>query len=224
MRTNCLIAAILATALPLVTPSCAEPIKPPQPTNCILAMTVSGVDCPWNGMTDNYQQEQSNKFVQAVSMDGVTNSALPSLAEFETPDVLMVRDVAQKRVTVNSRYFSDLQRGDATRLATGVPHRLGMFRDLTFARLKPRDLVMFMVKAQIVETYWHIEAELKLAHEEDAPETYRAWFSGTHTYFTNEQNIDSLAFVVTINKKTGEMTLTGGDLLNPGGSKQESLK
>ena len=214
MTTCPIITGLLATTIALATAAHAGAIKLPQPTHSILALTISRGDCPWSGMTDSYEQEQSNKYVKAVALDGVTNGALPSLAEFDKPDVLMVRNTAQTNVAVNSRYFSDLRRGDATRLGMGQAHRVGVFRDLTFARLKPRDLVMFLVKSQLIETYWHLEAQLKMLREEDRPDAYQAWFHGVHTYFTNDQHDETFAFTVTVDKKTGEMTLTGGDVLD----------
>lgn len=216
-----IITDLLVVLLALTAQSYGGPVKLPEPTNCLMALTVSRGDCPWQDMTDSYEQEQSNKYVQAVAFDGATSNALPSLAEFDQSDVLMVRDVERKKVTVNSRYFSDLRRGDATRLGMGQAHHIGEFRDLEFTRLAPRNLVLFLIQSQIIETYWHLEAKLCLLREEDRPDAYQAWFHGVHTYFTNEQNDDTFAFVVTIDKKTGEMILTGGDLFDVRGPQDQ---
>ena len=205
---------LLVVMLTFASQSYGGPVQLPQPTNCIITRTVSRGDCPWQDITDSYEQEQSNKYVQAVAFDGVTNGALPSLAEFDQPDVLMIRNIEQKKVTVNNQYFSDLRRGDATRLGMGQEHRLGEFRDLAYTRLTPRALVLFLIQSQIIETYWHLEAKLCLLREEDRPDAYQAWFHGVHTYFTNEQNDEPYAFIVTIDKKTGEMILTGGDIFD----------
>ena len=205
-------ACLFAATLPLAAPSFAEP-----PATPILALTVERADCPWLGMTDSYAQEQSNQFIRAADLDGATNGFLPALAEFTRPDVLMLRDIQKKQVVVNRRYFGDLERGDATRLPIETTHALGRFLDLSFARLSPRQLVLLLVKAQIIETYWHIEADLKLMQEEDLPDVYRAWFRGVHTYFTNDQNTDPIAFAVAIDKKTGDMTLVGGDVFDVDG-------
>ncbi len=222
MRKSRVINAILTILLALILQSCDDdqgPVKLPQPTDCIMTLHVSRGDCPWLDMTDGYEQEQANKHVKAVAFDGVASGGLPSLAEFDKPDLLMIRDAAKKKVSVNSRYFSDLERGDATRLGMGQVHILGKFLDLTFTRLKPRDLVMFLIKSQVIETYWHLEVELKFIREEDRPEAYQAWFYGVHTYYTNERHDKQFAFVVSIDKKTGEMTLTGGDILDVSGPK-----
>ncbi len=222
MRKSRVINAILAMLLALILQSCDDdqgPVKLPQPTDCIMTLHVSRGDCPWLDMTDGYEQEQANKHVKAVAFDGAADLALPSLAEFDKPDILMIRDAAQKKVSVNSRYFSDLERGDATRMGMGQVHSLGKFIDLSFTRLKPRDLVMFMIKSQIIETYQHLEAELRFLRDEDLPDAYKAYFYGVHTYYTNERHDKKFAFVVTIDKKTGEMILTGGDILDVRGPK-----
>lgn len=221
MKNRHVIPEFFAILLALVAQSAGGPVKPPVPVSCIMTLTVSRADCPWQGMTDSYDQEQSNKFVQAGAFDGGTNGALPSLAEFDRPDVLMIRDSAQKIVAVNSNYFSDLRRGDATRLGMGQPHRIGEFRDLTFHRLNPRDLVLFLIQSQVIETYWHLEAKIWFLRDKDSPETYQAWFHGVHTYYTNEQNDDAFSFVVAIDKRTGEMILTGGDLFDVRGPQDQ---
>lgn len=221
MRTSCLAVGSLLVLLALAERLPAGTIKFPKPTSCIMTLIVSRADCPWSGMTDSYQQEQSNKYVRAGAFGAATNGAMSSLAEFDKPDVLMVRDIRQKSVAVNSRYFSDLHRGDATRLGMGQTHVLGKFLDLTFTRLKPSELVMFLLKSQVIETYWHLEAELRLLRIEDSPAAYRALFHGVHTYFTNDRNEQSFAFVVAIDKKTGEMTLAGGDVLDVRGPREK---
>jgi hypothetical protein len=35
-----------------------------------------------------------------------------------------------------------------------------------------------------------------------------------HTYYTRERHDETFAFVLTVDKKTGDMILTGGDVLD----------
>jgi hypothetical protein len=208
-------AGLLVTALFLSPLSASAKLGLAQPTNSILTLTISRGDSPWLDMTDSYDQEQSNRYVKAVALDTATHAALPSLAAFDKPDVLMGRNTKRKEVVVNGHYFGDLRRGDATRTAMGKEHLIGEFRDRTFTRLRPRDLVLFLIQSQLIETYWHLEARVLLLKEEDRPDAYRACFWGIHTYFTNDRHDEPFAFVVRVNKKTGGMTLVGGDLLDP---------
>jgi len=78
-------------------------------------------------------------------------------------------------------------------------------------KLAPSASVLFLLQAQIIETYWHLEAELCMVSEEDKPESYRAQFRGVHRYCTNSCEEDAFAFTVHINKKTGGLSLIGGN-------------
>lgn len=110
---------------------------------------------------------------------------------------------------VDGEFFSDLLAVDATNLAAGEKIAMGRWLDLSFRSLAPRDVVLFLLKGQIIQAYVHVEARLQRDEEEDGPARYRAGFSGSHIYFTNERNEDRLAFAVEIDKKTGEISVTG---------------
>lgn len=177
----------------------------------MLRLKTTRQESPWLGMTD-CGQEQAAKHVKAAALDKATCSALPSLTGFDGPDLLLGRREEPKEVAVNERWFSDIVRGDATRLAKGQEHRLGEFRDRAFQRLKPRDLVLFLLRSQLIETYWHLEAELTMTGEEDLPDSYRAAFRGVHAYFTDTREESAYAFSVVIDRRTGVMTLVGEDV------------
>lgn len=182
--------------------------KTTHTVSCSKSLTITRSDCPWSGMTDSYEKEQATKLVKAQVLDG--HKPFPALARFDRPDVLLAKDEKKKEVHINPLFFSDLRRGDATRLAKSAEHALGTFRDLSFKRLSPAKLVEFLLLAQIVETYWHLEADLCLIGEDDRPESYRADFQGTHRYCTNRCEEDDFAFSIRIDKKTGALVLIGG--------------
>ena len=199
---------LLILALPLEV--FAMPPKSKEPETCQQKLLITRTDCPWVGMTDSYEKEQATKLVKAHAL-GSTHTPFAALKAFDQPDVLLAKDAHLKEVHISERYFSGLRRGDATRLGKGIEHQIGTFRDLSFKRLGPRQLVLFLLQAQIIETYWHLEAELCMVSEEDKPESYRAQFHGVHRYCTNSCEEDAFAFTVNINKKTGGLSLIGGN-------------
>lgn len=111
-------------------------------------------------------------------------------------------------VVVDQRYFSDLAAADATRVNAQEKVTLGKFLDLTFA-LPPREVVKFLLEAEIIRTYVHIEAEVRLVKEVDDGKSYASSWEGTHTYYTNERNDEDYKFDVTIDRRTGEIVLEG---------------
>ncbi len=183
-------------------------MPPKAPAACSQKLFITRADCPWVGMTDSYEKEQATKLVKAQAL-GSTHTPFAALAPFDQPDLLLAKDAQRKQVHINEHYFSDLRRGDATRLVKNTEHVIGTFRDLSFKRLSPRQLVRFLLQAQIIETYWHLEAELCVVSEEDQPERYRAEFRGVHRYCTNRCEEEAFTFAVRIDKKTGAMALIG---------------
>ncbi len=197
---------LLALALPLEV--FAVPPKTKAPETCNQKLLITRADCPWVGMTETYEREQANKLVKANPIEK-HHTPFPALASFDQKNVLLAKNGQSKTVQINQNYFSDLRRGDATRLGKGIEHPIGSFRDLSFQRLSPRELVLFLLRAQIIETYWHLEAELCLLGEKETPEAYQAEYSGVHKYCTNRCEEEAFAFSVRIDKKTGAMTLIG---------------
>jgi hypothetical protein len=186
----------------------------PLPAVCLQTFQISRGENPWSGLTEGYEEEQAAKRVKSVALNAGTYEPLPSLTAFDRPDMLMGRSEKRKEVVVNKRYFSELKRGDATRLGMGQEQVIGSFRDHAFKRLKADELVRYLLRSQIIETYWHLEAKLCMFREENQPSSYRAFYRGVHTYCTNSCNDQAYSFVVTIDKRSGAMVLSGGDILD----------
>lgn len=163
---------------------------------------------PWQGYTESYQQEQAGKSIAAIPMTA-TFEPLPHLASFSlsgTP--FLAIDRAARRVVVNNAVFSDLKRPDTTRMKPGTKFVMGkIVSESLLAR--PWEVVAFLLESQLIETYQHLEATFSLQSEEESAENYQVVFKGTHIYFTNDRNEDPIAFRVTIDKKTGEIIVTG---------------
>jgi hypothetical protein len=205
--------AALILQFSVVNDACAEHPgqEPPPVQNCISSLHIARGESPWRGMTDNYEQEQANKNIQAAAVDTALYTPLPSLSLFDRPDMLLGRSEKPKAVVVNKLYFSDLRRGDATRIGKGEKLHIGNFLDIGFKRLAPRDLAKFLITAQIIETYWHLEADICQTGEEDGPDIYRATFSGLHKYCTNRCVKKREDFQLLIDKRNGAIHLKGGE-------------
>lgn len=206
LTTAVLALSACSTACPR--PSPQEDRVKPAAAEPALEITIFRDHSPWRGYTGSAQEEEAGKRVSAV----------PDLAGLESPEhlapfavdgkPLLAIDREKRRVVVSAEHFSDLVRGDATRIEAGQRQVMGTVKSPAL-RARPRDLVLFLLESQLVETYWHMEAQLRLLKEEETPERYRASFAGHHTYFTNEENEEALSFAVELDKKTGEISVLG---------------
>lgn len=73
----------------------------------------------------------------------------------------------------------------------------------------PLTLAEFLLEAQIIITYWHVDSEACLESEKRTDIEYTAYFTGNHTYYTNMKNVGPLRFAVRINLTNGEMSVLG---------------
>lgn len=92
---------------------------------------------------------------------------------------------------VDIAVFDGLAVVDATNPPKGW-HGLGRLADPDAADLD--DVVRLLVEADVILTWAHIGSELTLTPVETAPPKARGgWrLKGTHTYFTNEENVDEI--------------------------------
>ncbi|MFA4891152.1 MAG: hypothetical protein WC604_02255 [Candidatus Gracilibacteria bacterium] len=109
-------------------------------------------------------------------------------------------------VKVDDQRFSELTKLDATRpedYADKGGEKVGKLVDLS--DVDYRDAAVYLVKNQILQTYWHLGSKVCLADEmTDKLDTlYAAHFTGTHEYCTNECETGELDFRVMIEKDSG---------------------
>ncbi len=149
------------------------------------------------------------KLFRAEAIDPQKHVAVEKTAKYRIQDRPLFWFVSDfSAVVVDRRYFSDLQAGDATRLGAQQKVTLGKFLDLSLG-LSPREVVKFLLESEIIRTYVHIEAEVRLVKETDDGKVYASSWEGAHVYYTNEKNVDEYKFQITIDKKTGEIVLEG---------------
>lgn len=174
----------------------------------ILTLTVERSASPWRDYTGSAEEEQAGYHIAATDrLAGMT--VPPSLAQYTYRGLpLLAIDGAQRRVVVNAAVFGDLERPDATQLAPGDSAPIGIVRDPgAFTDLAA--LAEFLLRAQIVRTYAHLQAELCRVSQQDHAEFYRADFTGVHEYFTNERHRINFGFALVIDRRSGEMRVIG---------------
>jgi hypothetical protein len=114
------------------------------------------------------------------------------------------------QLVVDDRLFTDLAIADSTRLAAGQSAVVGKAR----AKLPGRALLRFLLEAEIIRTYWHVEATVCLERERDAGGGYEADLGGVHVYFTNQRNERRFAFTLRVSPD-GEIAISGRDGARP---------
>jgi hypothetical protein len=200
---------VLMIALPMTTEA-ARQAEDKKDEKCLDSIRISRHDNPWRDMIKSSWQEEAAENIAAVEINKGTYEMFPHLAAYQiNAGMLLGKDKVNKRVVINNRYFSTLEKADATRLPAGTVKMVGKYLDTSFSLLTPGQIVRFLLEAQIITTYWHLESELCLTGEKDGKDAYVAAFTGVHRYCTNQCTTDSLQFTVTINRRTGSISVAG---------------
>lgn len=113
-----------------------------------------------------------------------------------------------KSVVVDNDVFGTLTAVDATRLDKGVTKRIGEVRAELPDRAAKWQLVELLIRAGVIQTYIHVSSSLCVRSEKTTGGTYAVEIDGIHRYYTNEENIDPLAFAVSLDPDN-EITITG---------------
>ncbi len=165
-------------------------------------------DNPWHGFTSSAEEETKSMKVRAVPSFGDGYAPLPKLAAYDEAagGVLLARGEKEREVRANVAFFSDLTRADGTRPST-FPVVIGVFKGSLEGGFPPRKLAEYLVVSQLVKTYWHIGSTLRVTAERESDGTYVAEFDGEHLYFTNERNVSHVEFGISIDRKTGAMSV-----------------
>jgi hypothetical protein len=181
------------------------PVKTVSTPPATIDLVVTRDRSPWRGLTE--PGDASTSVAAVADLTGL--EPVEHLARYAIDGApLLAVDRARRRVVVDAAQFGALERVDATRLRPGESKLLGTVLGEKL-RSGPRDLALFVVESQLVESFWHVEARLTLVEEKDSAEEYRAAFQGHHVYFTNERNQDRLAFSVVFDKRSGALRVVG---------------
>lgn len=140
----------------------------------------------------------------AATIDPVAQAPVKLVEQYQIGGRPLLWYTADKAgVVVDAAAMSELVVADATRMRAGETARVGQ----VLGEIPGRELALFLVHARAIATWVHIGAELCLAEERSVDGAYTARFTGEHTYFTNEENVEPLDFEVTI-AADGVITVT----------------
>jgi hypothetical protein len=169
-------------------------------------LTASRATSPWSGLTASWDEEQRGMTVAAAAIapSDETVDRLRAYAVDGEPAIAI--DRAGRRVLLNQRWFGEVKRVDGTSLPAGARHTLGLFPK---APWPPRTLARFVVEAELVKTYAHLESRLTLVEEEDSAERWRARVDGTHVYYTSSRHESPVRFTFELDKKSGRLDVIG---------------
>ena len=138
------------------------------------------------------------RYEPAVITEGMT--PVKPLAGFTVdgkPILYVTADGSQ--AVVDERVFPHgLSFASTSRMKAGESVPLGSVVPEALQAVTPQQLVRFLILSEVIETRIHVEAELCMTAESGDHSGYSATWEGTHTYYTNEQNVVPLAFTVSI--------------------------
>ncbi len=170
--------------------------------------SVSRDESPWNGFTSSFEEEEKGKHIQSKSFPPSEYEELrsPSDIMLEKTSIL-ARSESKREVVVNAFYFSNLERVDVTKLKFGESISIGTIRAKELIPLSW--LLAFLIKGQILITYWHTDAEVKIIAKNDTEDSEIFHLSGTHHYYTNQKNTSNFKFAIRLHKQSNEISVFG---------------
>ncbi len=116
--------------------------------------------------------------------------------------VMFYADVENKRLYINPEYFTNLQKCYADDVVVGpIGGVTQAFLDHGFSG---SDVIALLMMAEVVGTYHHLYANVRLVKEQEKEGHYRAHYKATHHYCTNDCYDDDYQFDF-------EMTKLGSD-------------
>lgn len=167
---------------------------------------------PWLEYTASADEEARGRHIAAVAIlpayERPKQLARYVVGSAASDEPLLAIDRAARRVVVNRRVLTDIDRVDATRIAKGETALLGRVVDPSWQK-RGRELATFLLQSELVQTYAHIGSKLTLVEERDTPTQYSVRVTGSHVYFTNHRNESRLDFSLTLDKQNGELRVSG---------------
>jgi hypothetical protein len=108
---------------------------------------------------------------------------------------------------LNSNYFGNIKR-TSLMVEPLTKFEVGEYKQTNFEEFSPREVTQFLLKSNILNSYWHTDADLCLEKEEDTADEYRASYKATHYYYTNESNEETYKFEIALDKESGKIKLS----------------
>ncbi|MDH5655156.1 MAG: hypothetical protein OEZ34_04575 [Spirochaetia bacterium] len=186
------------------------PVFAERPETCLLKLNITrNQSIFWNQV--HYDREKYQYVFSIVKRFPLNYKVFPGLAKYSFRSrPWAVLDPKKEALLFNGNIFKKLYRISVHDLPSGETKKAGMLSRAALKNIPLRNIILFLIESEMIETYIHVESKLCLAREENGNDFYRAYFTGKHYYYTNEENIVPVSFSVSIHKKTGEISAAGG--------------
>jgi len=112
----------------------------------------------------------------------------------------------QAGLLTDARFFSNLDRVSPPNMLIGSTKTIGRIHAMPLTSEQVEMVTLLLVRAEIINTYVHISADLGYSIKFIENEGWVVSFRGTHLYFTNDRNEDPLNFIFRIGPD-GTMTV-----------------
>ncbi len=176
-------------------------------SECITIFTIDEMG------TDGRQYVEKMRRQDFLPSASLQNNFNPVKGEFNTKFdentyLLGISQLEKGEIFVNSDYFSDIIKTDATSIEDATV--IGKYKQLAFNKQSPRAVIEFLLKSHFVATYWHLRSEICLIKERNTADIYAADFHASHDYCTNKCVTENYKFSMEINKNDGTITILPG--------------
>jgi hypothetical protein len=165
-------------------------------------------ESPWQGFTSSWEEEEKGKIIHARNLPANGYYPLNQPPELMWKgESILYRNDHLREVAIDQKYFSTLNRVDATSIAKGQSLVVGRVIDSKL--LDPNFLIPFLIKGQILITYIHTDSELVWKKDFNLTEKNCYHFSGEHHFYTNEKNTSILNFKICLDQTSQEIKVVG---------------
>lgn len=165
-------------------------------------------ESPWHGLTNSWEEEEKGKIIHAMNLPANGYYAVNQPHELMWKgESILYRNDSKREVAIDQKYFSTLNRVDATSIAKGQSLIVGRVVDSKL--FDPNFLIPFLIKGQILITYIHTDSELIWRKNFNLTDKSCYHFSGEHHFYTNEKNTSSLNFKICLDQMSQEIKVVG---------------
>ena len=198
---------VIILTIVVIARSKKSPIPAPLPTAvCSNPFVIKGHNGFAAGLDGSVKATVNQ--IRAVELDPFKYIPMTQLEMFhleeDVPFLWMTPD--RKEAVVDQRFFSDLA---VIEVVGGLPQetQIGLATPELLRRMPLPIITRFLLQSEIIQTYWHLKAELCPVSENQTADLYEQNFQAQHSYCTNECVTQPYTFTVRINKRTGAITV-----------------
>ena len=180
---------------------------------CLATYTIDHDDSPLaqlrerGGSIPDFQDR-----VPAAVIDPKTQEPLPATAALTLEGQPIAWLAASlDHLVMDGAAFAPLRRAEPTRLSTGERAEVGRVTPAAREGLGDRQVFELLARAGVIQTYWHLGADLCLTAESLEDGVYRAEVDGVHEYATNRSSEQRYGFAVEIGAE-GTIVVIGRDV------------